>query len=162
MNRSLFRKSSIQRISAPEQLNDYIRVSNPSAFLVLGAIIILFVSLITWGIMGSLPTSIATVGIVKDEKLLCYVPSDEAAKINVGMSVKMRNDVIGTVRSISRIPMSAEEVAVAIDSDYIVNVLSLSDWNTEVKIDTPEPDVDKIYKLSIITDEIRPIDFLLN
>lgn len=162
MNSSLFRKSSIERVSSPEQLNDYIRVSNPSVFLILGAIIILFASLIVWGFMGSLPTSIATVGIVKDEMLLCYVSSDDTSKIQEGMSVKMRDDVIGTVSSISNIPMSAEEVAVAINSDYIVNVLSLSNWNTEVKIDAVGIEKDKIYKLSIITDEIRPIDFLLN
>lgn len=29
-NGSIFRKSSLERISSPEQLNDYIRVASPS------------------------------------------------------------------------------------------------------------------------------------
>ena len=41
MKNDLFRKSSIDRISSPEQLNDYIRVTNPSIWVILAAIIIL-------------------------------------------------------------------------------------------------------------------------
>ena len=41
MNNSIFRKKSLDRISSPEQLNDYIRVSTPSVWMVLFAIIIL-------------------------------------------------------------------------------------------------------------------------
>ena len=43
MNEQLFRKKSVERVSSPEQLNDYIRVANPSLWLVLGAVIVLLV-----------------------------------------------------------------------------------------------------------------------
>ena len=38
---NLFRQKSLDRISSPEQLNDYIRVSTPSVWMVLIAIVIL-------------------------------------------------------------------------------------------------------------------------
>ena len=38
---SLFRQKSIDRVSSPEQLNDYIRVTTPSVWLALIAIILL-------------------------------------------------------------------------------------------------------------------------
>ena len=41
MNSQLFRKSSIDRVSSPEQLNSYIRVSNPGVWLVLAAVVLL-------------------------------------------------------------------------------------------------------------------------
>lgn len=39
--KQIFRKSSIDRVSSPEQLNDYIRVSNPSVWMILAAVIVL-------------------------------------------------------------------------------------------------------------------------
>ncbi len=50
--RSIFRKKSIERVSSPEQLNDYIRVTTPSVWLILIAIIILIIGTLIWGVFG--------------------------------------------------------------------------------------------------------------
>ena len=50
---NLFRKKSIDRVSSPEQLNDYIRVTKPSVWLVLIAVILLLIGMLIWGIFGS-------------------------------------------------------------------------------------------------------------
>lgn len=49
----LFRKKSLDRVSSPEQLNDYIRVTTPSVWLVLLAIIILLAGMIAWSVLGT-------------------------------------------------------------------------------------------------------------
>ena len=49
----IFRKKSMDRVSSPEQLNDYIRVTTPSVWLVLLAVIILLVGMLTWSIFGT-------------------------------------------------------------------------------------------------------------
>ena len=49
----LFRKKSIDRVSSPEQLNDYIRVTTPSVWLVLLAVILLLIGLLIWSIFGT-------------------------------------------------------------------------------------------------------------
>ena len=41
MEESLFRKNSVEHISSPEQLNDYLRVTSPAIWVVLIAVIIL-------------------------------------------------------------------------------------------------------------------------
>ena len=51
MNEGLFRKKSIDKISSPEQLDDYIRVSNPAIWMLLSCIIILLVGMCVWGIL---------------------------------------------------------------------------------------------------------------
>ena len=43
MDESIFRKKSIDRISSPEALNDYLRVTTPTFWLILAAIILLLV-----------------------------------------------------------------------------------------------------------------------
>jgi hypothetical protein len=50
---SIFRQKSLDRISSPEQLNDYIRVTTPSVWLVLTAIILLLVGIVAWSIFGT-------------------------------------------------------------------------------------------------------------
>lgn len=50
---SIFRQKSLDRVSSPEQLNDYIRVTKPSVWLVLLALIVLLAGLLIWSIFGT-------------------------------------------------------------------------------------------------------------
>ena len=50
MSDQIFRKKSLDRISSPEQLNDYIRVANPGIWMILAAVIILLAGVCVWGI----------------------------------------------------------------------------------------------------------------
>ena len=54
MKESIFRKSSLDRVSSPEQLNEYIRVARPSVWVVLGAIVALLAGVLAWGIFGEI------------------------------------------------------------------------------------------------------------
>ena len=48
----IFRKKSIDKLSSPEKLDDYIRVTTPSIWVVLIAIVLLLVGAIVWGVFG--------------------------------------------------------------------------------------------------------------
>lgn len=48
----LFRDKSIEKVSSPEQLNDYIRVTSPSVWIVIIAMIVLLAGIITWSVLG--------------------------------------------------------------------------------------------------------------
>ena len=50
---SIFRQKSIDMVSGPEELNDYIRVTTPSVWIVLGALIVLLVGMVLWSILGT-------------------------------------------------------------------------------------------------------------
>lgn len=54
MNKPIFRKSTLDRISSPEQLNDYIHVARPSVWIVLGAVVALLAGILIWGIFGEI------------------------------------------------------------------------------------------------------------
>ena len=53
---NVFREESLENISAPEQLADYLRIANPSSWLVLFALILLFGGLVVWSSIGQLET----------------------------------------------------------------------------------------------------------
>ena len=50
---SIFRQKSIDRVSSPEQLNDYIRVTTPGVWLVLLALVILLLGMLAWSVLGT-------------------------------------------------------------------------------------------------------------
>lgn len=54
MKKQLFRKISLDRVNSPEQLNDYIHVTRPSVWLILGAVTLLLLGVVIWGIFGSI------------------------------------------------------------------------------------------------------------
>ena len=50
----LFRQKSIDRVSSPEKLDDYIRVTTPSVWIALIAMILLLAGALFWGIFGEI------------------------------------------------------------------------------------------------------------
>ena len=50
----IFRQKSIDKVSSPEKLDDYIRVTTPSVWITLLAIVILLAGTIIWGTFGEL------------------------------------------------------------------------------------------------------------
>ena len=48
----IFREKNIEKVSSPESLNDYIRVTNPSVWIVLIALVVLLAGMLTWSIFG--------------------------------------------------------------------------------------------------------------
>ncbi len=52
--KSIFRKKSLDRVTGPESLNDYIRVTSPSVWIALLALLILLAGMLTWSIFGKI------------------------------------------------------------------------------------------------------------
>ena len=48
----IFRKKTLERISNPERLDDYINVSNPSVWLILAAILVFLAGFGVWVVFG--------------------------------------------------------------------------------------------------------------
>lgn len=69
MSESLFRKKSIERISSPEEIDEYMRVTTPSMWLVLGAVVLLLLAIFVWSITGRIEDTIETNGQVKTQEI---------------------------------------------------------------------------------------------
>ena len=73
MARSIFRKVSMDRVSSPEQLNDYIRVTNPGVWMIMCSVILLLTGIFVWGIFGQLDTKITVGAVTEDNLTVCYI-----------------------------------------------------------------------------------------
>lgn len=60
----LYRKSALERISSPEQLDKAVKITSPMSWLALLAITGMIVVAVVWSILGSLPVTVTTQGIV--------------------------------------------------------------------------------------------------
>lgn len=110
-NNDIFRKKSLERISSPEQLNDYIKVSNPSVWLIIIAIFCVIFAGLFWAIFGRIPTTVSVNGISyvntlsdssNSESVYCYLSEQDSAKVT-----KAINE--GTIASINVTPSDSEE-----------------------------------------------------
>lgn len=157
MDKQLFRKASIDRVSSPEQLNDYIRVSNPGVWTILAAIIALLIGVCVWGIFGRLETKIDTAGICENGVFTCYVNEEKIVRIKSGLTVNV-NGVSLSVSGISAMPtvMTGETDAYLM---YLGGFLE-GEWLYEVTADTELPD--GTYKAEIVTESVSPMSFILN
>lgn len=157
MSRNIFRNKSIDRISSPEQLNGYVRVSNPGVWVTLVAILILIAGICVWGIFGSLDTLISTVAVVNDDGAVCYVKEGSIRGVEEGMTVDINGEEY-IIESISQTPVPASSDM----GSYALHVGSLSEgeWVYEVKLATSPNN--GIYKCKIVVESVRPMSFLWN
>lgn len=157
MSQQLFRKSSIDRISSPEQLNDYVRVASPGVWLVLAAILILLAGIGVWGVFGRLDTTVHTAGISSGGTFTCYVREDDLSSVKEGMPVTIK----GCYSTISRIDQSPMPVTEEMDS-YLRHLSGLQEgeWVCAVTVETGL--ADGIYEAEITTESVAPMSFLFN
>ena len=52
-SQSIFRKKSLDKINGPEEMRDYVRVTTPSVWIVLAAILLLVIGVLGWCIFGT-------------------------------------------------------------------------------------------------------------
>ena len=88
--KSIFRQESLDRVESPEQLDQYIKVSKPSAWIMVSALLIASASLLIWSFTGSLPQTTTVKGITAEEGVVyCYVDPSDIQESMVGCQVQM-------------------------------------------------------------------------
>lgn len=157
MNNQLFRKKSLDKVSSPEQLNDYIRVSNPSIWMVLTAVIIFLVGVCVWGIFGHLDTVVNAVGECKGGVVTCYVKEADISSVQTGMEISVNGEK-GTVTEIATAPL---EVTGEFDS-YVAYLgeFTAGEWVYPIKANVPVSD--GVYEVQIRVESESPMSFVLN
>lgn len=157
MNEKLFRKKTIDRMSSPEQLDAYIRVANPSVWMILLAIMTLLVGFCVWGVVGHLDTTVSGVAVSENEKVMLYVKEADIAAVGEGMSVKI-GDTECSISVIKSQPVEAEGTL----SEYAMHVGEIQSGEWMYVIETDGEIADGVYSAEILVEQITPAFFLIN
>ena len=110
MEASVYMKASVERISSPEQLNDYLRVTNPSVWIVLAAVVLLLIGTLVWACFTDIGSSVS--GVAAVENGVMTVRFEDAAlekNVEAGMLVT----VGGTASPIVSVGVGADGRAFA-------------------------------------------------
>lgn len=159
MARSIFRKESLDRISSPEQLNDYIRVTNPGVWMILCAVIILLLGVCVWSVFGRLDTTLTVGAITENYQTLCYVTEADAEALEVGMHVRIGEEQF-RIRSILPQPVLVDNTF----AEYLLHVGNLAEgeWVFVAVLDGMYGNNGEIEEAEIVIESIAPMSFVMN
>ena len=102
MDQKLFRQKSVDRISSPEQLNDYLRVTSPAVWIILLAVMLLLAGLLIWSSTAVIESYVEGAAEVKDSMMtIRFTDQNFAKKVEKGMTVTA-GDHETTVASVGR------------------------------------------------------------
>lgn len=157
MSNSPFRQKSIERISSPEKLNEYIRVSSPSVWMLLLAIVILLAGVCVWGVMGHMDTVLTTAAVAENGAVTAYVREKDVSSVHEGMKASVAQQE-GAVVSVSAQPVQVDETF----DEYARHIgsLQLGEWVFAAELDVSC--ADGVYSAEIVTQSVAPISFVLN
>ena len=100
--KSLFRSKSLERIQSPEQLNDYLRVTNPAVWLVLAAVGLLLVGMLIWGSFAYIGSFVDGNAAVENGMMtLTFDDETFAGNVEPGMNVTV-GGTTSTIKSVGR------------------------------------------------------------
>ncbi len=143
MQSQLFRKKSVEPISSPEQLQDYMRVASPGIWMVLAAVIVLLAGLLVASALVKVETTISAKGVLDEAgtTIVMKLTTRAGEDVREGMTV--------------RVGGRSGRVDYAYQGGSIVNVTASLDNSGEA---LPAG----VYDVQIVTETLSPISFLLN
>lgn len=129
---SIFTEKAANKLRSPDDLDNYVRVTNPSVWIVLTACIALLLGLFSWGIFGTATTSVSATGTCVGGEVVCFLSADDASKVHTGDDAKVDGDRM-KVASIGGVPLSRDEARDIVGGDYLMNTLVEGDWTYVVR-----------------------------
>ena len=123
--KQLYREKNITRISSPEQLNDYLKVTKPAVWAVLAAIVLMLVGTLIWGSFAYIGSSVEGIAEVENGTMTVYFKDGSfAGNVQEGMNVKVgetSSTIIGVGRDQNgRVFAQAETILD--DGSYLASV----------------------------------------
>lgn len=163
---SIFRKSAMNRISSVDDLDRYIKVSNPSIWVVLSAVIVLLAAFTFWAFTANLPVRMSTAGFIINDTdgslhVACFFDAESAASISEGGQAYVGNEAV-TIESIDKSPLSKREVSDMMGLDYEVQEMRLGTWNYFIMLSAPKGyEQGELVPVQLIAESRSPISYIL-
>ncbi len=131
---TVFRQKTIDRISSPEQLSDYLSVTNPGIWVILAAVVLLLAGLFGWAMIGTLETT-APVKVIVEEHTAQVLPLG-AETMKDGMPLRVAGQ------------------------EFFIASIGVDDYDRSfgvAEVTLPNG----VYDGDVVVEQTRPIDFLM-
>ena len=147
MGNQLFRQKSLERISSPEELHDYMRVTSPRLWMILAAIVVLLTGFIVYASTATMENTMAIKAEVSNYRIsdengdethtmvTCTLPLSQMNLVTPGMKVRM----VGMEGVASFIYTDEEEVGVVIEMEKAYLGLPDGTYDAELVLESTTP-----------------------
>lgn len=132
----LFRREAMKRISSPEDLTSYLRVTDLGMWIILAAVIVLLAGLFAWAAVGTLETTVNAAAVVDNHTARIAAAGEGADALRAGMPLRIA---------------SQEFVIASVEYDEYGRVTAYAE------VSLP----DGTYEADIVVEETHPVEFLL-
>ena len=155
---TIFRQKSIDKVSSPEQLDGYLKVTTPSVWLILIGIILILVGCIAWATFGEIKSYTNVGCVVTSGDATCFVKEEESTKIEVGMTIEIPSEnnefnIISKENSGLNIPDQY---------DYLQHLIGISSTDYVFALSGKSNIKDGYYAGRVVTEKISPLKFIFN
>lgn len=133
-NSTIFNRKATEKLRSPDDLDKFVRVTNPSVWVVLAACVALLAGLLAWGVFGAVTTSVTSTGVAIDGQAMCFLAAEDAAKVHAGDGANVGGESM-RVDTVAAMPVSQQEAAQILENDYLVHTLVKGDWAYLVTFD---------------------------
>ena len=152
-------EKKLRKVDSPEQLNQYIRLSNPGVWILLIAIVVLLIGVCAWGFFGKIDTKITTVAISGDYNSYVYIKEADLEKVKNGMNVEIVNNE--NKYEIVEIETTPEKVTDEL-SEYARHLgnFQIGEWVYKCRLNKNLRE--GTYGANIVVESIAPMVFITN
>lgn len=152
-------ENKLKKVDSPEQLNQYIRLSNPGVWILLIAIVVLLIGVCAWGYFGKIDTKISTVAISGDYSSYVYIKEADLRKVKNGMVVEIVNNE--NKYEIVQIEKNPEKVTEEL-SEYARHLgnFQIGEWVYKCRLNKNLKE--GTYGANIVVESIAPMVFVTN
>ena len=152
-------EKKLRKVDSPEQLNQYIRLSNPGVWILLIAIVVLLIGVCAWGFFGKIDTKITTVAISSDYNSYVYIKEADLEKVKNGMNVEIVNNE--NKCEIVEIETAPEKVTDEL-SEYARHLgnFQIGEWVYKCRLNKKLKE--GTYGANIVVESIAPMVFITN
>ena len=154
---SIFRKQSIDSVSSPEQLNDYIKSATPSVWFILGAVIVFLIGVCVWGVFGHFDTKITSGGMCEGGTLTLYIPEKYEKTLKAGMTVVVNGERY-PIQSVSDVPVHIHDKT----DPYLMHISGIREGDFAITATAETALPDGVYTTVVTVESISPISFIIN
>ena len=159
---SMFTKKASDKLRSPDDLDEFVRVTNPSVWLVLAACAALLIGLVAWGVLGTAETSVGATGACVKGETICFLPDSKASSIHIGDIANVGGEQM-KVAKLSTVPVSRAEAREIVGNDYLASTLVNDDWSYVVHFsgdNAPTFEEGIPLGVTITTERIPPISLV--
>ena len=153
--KQIFREKSIEQLSAPEQLMDYLRVTGPGIWLILIGIIVLMAGILIWGVVGSISSSVSVPAQAEDGVLHCYVLQEDMKNADDTVDIFVGDlEMEASLKEAKTITLDSDDAPQLYETGYLTAGKNAMELTCDTKLK------DGFYQAELTTETLKPIKLL--